>query len=109
VVAEFSSAAGRLDANIFLLPRFQGQVQHSPNISDTGLPHSSEFRAALIPIIMEDSNVGWEPFAVQLDSLLMRPFLLSKTRATIVIDALDECEDRQLASAILRSWVDATS
>jgi hypothetical protein len=60
-----------------------------------------EFKAALIPIIRSNPDVGHDSLAIQLEYLLVQPLRSIELSTTIVIDALDECEEDKPASAIL--------
>jgi NACHT domain len=75
--------------------------------------YSPEFRAALIPILHDNPDVCNDSPARQFDILIVRPLQVANIRATVVIDALDECEDNmgQPASAILSvlgHYIDST-
>jgi NACHT domain len=102
--AERSSAGGRLGASFFCSRDFEDRRNIYlifPTLAYYLAIHSPEFRAALIPIINENPDIGRESLAFQFDNLLVRPLQAAGIRATIVIDALDECEDNQPVSAIL--------
>jgi hypothetical protein len=56
---------------------------------------STDFKAALVPIIRVNPNVQDDSLPVQLEKLLVRPFKQTGLSATIVIDALNECDDKE--------------
>jgi hypothetical protein len=60
-----------------------------------------EFKDAIIPIISSNPDIGHESLSMQLDHLLVQPLKSVQLSTTIIIDALDECEEDQPASAIL--------
>jgi NACHT domain len=62
---------------------------------------SADFKAALVPIIRASPNVQDDSLPVQLEKLLVRPFKKTGLSATIVVDALDECEDKEPVSEFL--------
>ena len=62
---------------------------------------SPDFKTALVPIIRINPNVQDDSLSIQLDKLLVRPFKQTGLSATIVIDALDECEDKGPVSEFL--------
>jgi NACHT domain len=62
---------------------------------------SADFKTALIPIIHINPNVQDDSLPVQLEKLLVRPFKQTGLSATIIVDALDECEDREPVSEFL--------
>jgi NACHT domain len=102
--AEHSSANGRLGASFFCSRDFDDRRNIRlifPTLAYYLAHYSPRFRAELVQILSSSPDVGHDSPAVQLDNLLIKPLQLAGTRATIVIDALDECEDDQSASAIL--------
>ena len=62
---------------------------------------SADFKTALMPIIRVNPNVQDDSLPVQLEKLLVRPFKQTGLSATIVVDALDECEDKGPVSEFL--------
>ncbi|KIM78643.1 hypothetical protein PILCRDRAFT_11100 [Piloderma croceum F 1598] len=62
---------------------------------------SADFKTALVPIIRVNPNVQDDSLPVQLEKLLVRPFKQTGLSATIVVDALDECEDKEPVSEFL--------
>jgi NACHT domain len=62
---------------------------------------SADFKTALVPIICANPNVQDDSLPVQLEKLLVRPFKKTHLSATIIVDALDECEDKEPVSEFL--------
>ena len=62
---------------------------------------SADFKTALVPIIRVNPNVQDDSLPVQVEKLLVRPFKQTGLSATIVVDALDECEDKEPVSEFL--------
>jgi len=62
---------------------------------------SADFKTSLMPIIRTNPNVQDDSLHVQLEKLLVRPFKQIGLSATIVIDALDECDDKEPVSEFL--------
>src|ERR1700733_13925967 len=62
---------------------------------------SADFKTALVPIIRANPNVQDDSLPVQLEKLLLRSFKKTGLSATIVVDALDECEDKEPVSEFL--------
>ena len=60
-----------------------------------------EFRSILTPLIRSDSNIAYESLYNQMKKLIVEPLNRSSISTVIIIDALDECEDDESASAIL--------
>ena len=61
----------------------------------------TEFRSILVPMIQSDPEIAYESLSNQMNKLIVQPLRESGISTVIVIDALDECEDREPASAIL--------
>src|SRR3984885_9175685 len=59
---------------------------------------SADFKTALVPIIRANPNVQDDSLPVQVEKLLVLPFKQTGLSATIVVDALDECEDKEPVS-----------
>ena len=62
---------------------------------------STDFKIALVSIIRTNPNVQYDALHIQLEKLLVRPFKQTGLSATIVVDALDECEDKEPVSEFL--------
>ena len=61
----------------------------------------AEFRSILVPLAQSDSGILRESLYGQMDKLIVQPLIKSGISTVIVIDALDECRDREPSSAIL--------
>ena len=62
---------------------------------------STDFKTTLVPIIRINPNVQDDSLPVQLEKLIVRPFKQTGLSATIIVDALDECEDKEPVSEFL--------
>jgi hypothetical protein len=62
---------------------------------------SADFKTALVLIIRANPNVQHDALHIQIEKLLVRPFKQTGLSATIVVDALDECEDKEPVSEFL--------
>ena len=60
-----------------------------------------KFRSILVSLIQSDPDIAYESLYDQMKKLIAKPLIESKISTVIVIDALDECEDEEPASAIL--------
>ena len=61
-----------------------------------------KFRSILVSLIQSDGpDIAYESLYDQMRKLIAKPLIESKISTVIVIDALDECEDEEPASAIL--------
>jgi len=61
----------------------------------------AEFRSILVPLIQRDPGIAYESLCSQMEKPTAHPLNKSNIWTVIVIDALDECEDEESASAIL--------
>jgi hypothetical protein len=61
-------------------------------------PH---FRQKLLEVLKERPDVGHESLCSQMEKLLVRSTQSHPPQTLIIIDALDECKDKEPASAIL--------
>jgi len=59
------------------------------------------FRNQIIPVIKHDPSIARNSLISQLKDLIVDPLSAAGVSCVIVVDALDECVDDQLASAIL--------
>jgi hypothetical protein len=55
----------------------------------------------LLEVLKEHPDVGHESLCSQMEKLLVGPLKATQTATLIIIDALDECKDKEPASAIL--------
>ena len=103
-IAERLFAAGRLGASFFCSRDFEDRRNLQlifPTLATQLARKYSEFRSILIPLIQSDPNIAYESLCDQMRKLIVEPFNESNISTVIVIDALDECEDEESASAIL--------
>ena len=103
-VAERMSADGQLGASFFCSRDFEGgrNLQFIfPTIAAQLARRYPKFRSILVPLVRLDTEIVREALYGQMDKLIVQPLLESEISTVIVIDALDECEDNQPASAIL--------
>ena len=61
----------------------------------------TRFRSIFIPLVQLDPEIVHESLYRQMKKLIVQPLVESAISTVIVIDALDECRDREPASAIL--------
>ena len=102
--AEMSFADGKLGASFFCSRDFDDR-SHLRTIFPTlafQLAHRyPRFREELLPVLMASPDVGRESLCSQMEKLIVGPLKTTHTHTLIIIDALDECEDEEPASAIL--------
>ena len=102
--AERSAAHGNLGASFFCsrdYPDRRNLHLIFPTLAYDIAYSSAIFKTALVPIIRANPNVQYDALHIQLEKLLVRPFKQTGLSATIVVDALDECEDKEPVSEFL--------
>ena len=103
-IAERLFADGQLGASFFCSRDFEDRRNLQlifPTLATQLARKYTKFRAILIPLIQSDPGTAYESLHDQMKKLIVRPLNESGTSTVIVIDALDECEDEEPASAIL--------
>ena len=103
-IAERLFADGRLGASFFCSRDFEDRRNIQlifPTLATQLARKYAEFRSILVPLIQSDPGIAYESLHNQMDKLIVQPLNQSGISAVIVIDALDECEDEEPASAIL--------
>ena len=60
-----------------------------------------EFRSAFVELVRSDPDIVHESLYNQMKKLIVQPLVKSPISTVIVIDALDECKDKEPASVIL--------
>jgi len=102
--AEMSFADGILGASFFCSRDFEDQSNLRaifPTLAFQLAHCHPHFRQKLLPVLTANPDVGQESLTSQLEKLLIGPFQAIKTPTLIIIDALDECQDKEPASALL--------
>jgi hypothetical protein len=102
--AEMSFADGNLGASFFCSRDFDDR-RNLRKIFPTlafQLAHSyPRFREELLPVLITSPDVGRESLCSQMEKIIVGPLKITRIPTLIIIDALDECEDEEPASAIL--------
>ena len=103
-IAERLFADGQLGASFFCSRDFEDRRNLQfifPTLAVQLARKYTEFRSILAPLIQSDPDVAYESLYDQMKKLIVQPLDESGISTVIVIDALDECEDEEPASAIL--------
>jgi hypothetical protein len=103
-IAERLFADGQLGASFFCSRDFEDRRNLQlifPTLAIQLARKYTEFRSILVPLIQSDPEIAYESLYNQMKKLIVRPLNESSISTVIVIDALDECEDEDSASAIL--------
>ena len=102
--AEITFADGKLGASFFCSRNFDDRSNLRtifPTLAFQLAHRHPRFRQELLPILRASPDVGRETLCSQMEKLIVGPFQATQIRTLIIIDALDECQDEEPASALL--------
>jgi hypothetical protein len=103
-IAERLFANGQLGASFFCSRDFEDRRNLQlifPTLATQLARKYPEFRSILVPLIRSDPAIAYESLCGQMTKLIVQPLNESSISTVIIVDALDECEDEEPASAIL--------
>ena len=103
-VAERMFADGRLGASFFCSRDFEDRRSLRsifPTLAVQLARRYSQFRSIFIQLVQSNPEIVHETLYAQMKKLIIQPLAKSAVSTVIVIDALDECKDKEPASAIL--------
>ena len=102
--SEVTFADGKLGASFFCSRDFEDRRNLQaifPTLAFQLAHRYPQFRAQLLLVLRDNHDVERESLSSQLEKVIVRPFKESQISTLIIIDALDECKDKQPASALL--------
>ena len=102
--AEISFADGKLGASFFCSRDFEDRSNLQaifPTLTFQLAYRYPQFRERLLKVLKVSPDVGRESLSSQVEKVIVRPLAETKIPTLIIIDALDECKDREPASALL--------
>ena len=102
--AEASFADGKLGASFFCSRDFANRSNLRaifPTLAFQLAYRYPLFREELLPVLRATPDVGQESLCSQMEKLIVGPLKATCIPTLIIIDALDECKDKEPASAIL--------
>jgi len=97
-------ADGKLGASFFCSRDFEDRSDLHfifPTIAFQLAYRFPEFRSVLVSLLRSDPDVVRESLYRQMEKLIVEPFESAGVSTVIVIDALDECKDKEPSSEIL--------
>ena len=103
-IAERTFADGRLGASFFCSRDFEDRRNLRsifPTLAVQLARRYPQFRSIFIQLVQSDPEIVRESLYGQMKKLIIQPLTKSAVSTVIVIDALDECKDKEPASAIL--------
>ena len=102
--AETTFADGKLGASFFCSRDFEDRSNLQmifPTLAFQLACQYPRFRKELLEILKQRPDVAHESLCSQMEKLLVGPLKATAIPTLIIIDALDECKDKEPASAIL--------
>jgi len=102
--AEMCFADGKLGASFFCSRDFEERSNLRsifPTLAFQLAHQYPRFRRELLPALTKYPDVGRESLCSQVEKLIVSPFQATQAPTLIIIDALDECQDEEPASALL--------
>ena len=102
--AETSFADGKLGASFFCSRDFENRSNLQaifPTLAFQLAYQYPMYREQLLKVLRANPDVGQESLCSQLEKVIIRPLQVTNIPTLIIIDALDECKDKEPASAIL--------
>jgi len=103
-LAEIFAANGHLGASFFCsrdYPDRRNLHLIFPTLAYQLAYRYMDFKTNLVQIFLSDPDVVNDSLAVQFEKLIVRPLQQTQLNVTIVVDALDECEDKEPVSEFL--------
>ena len=102
--AEIGFADGKLGASFFCSRDFEDRSNLQaifPTLAFQLAYRYPRFREELLQVLEVNPDVGRETLSSQVEKVIVRPLTVIKIPTLIIIDALDECKDKEPASALL--------
>jgi hypothetical protein len=102
--AEMSFADGRLGASFFCSRDFEARNNLKAILPTLAFQLAYQyplFRKEILQVLKAHPHVDQESLCSQMEKLIVGPFKSTHISTLIIIDALDECKDKEPASAIL--------
>ena len=102
--AEVTFADGDLGASFFCSRDFEDRSNLQvifPTLAYQLAYQYSPFRNQLLQVLKANPGVGQESLCSQMEKVIVGPLKAAQIPTLIIIDALDECKDKEPASAIL--------
>ena len=97
-------ADGRLGASFFCSRDFEDRSNLHfiiPTLAVQLARKYTKFRSIFVPLVQSNPDIAYEPLYNQMNKLVVQPLMESAISTVTIIDALDECEDEEPASAFL--------
>ena len=102
--AETSFADGKLGASFFCSRDFEDRSNLRsifPTLAFQLAYRYPQYREVLLPVLTANPDVGQESLCSQMEKVIVGPLYATQTQTLIIIDALDECQDKEPSSTLL--------
>ena len=102
--AEISFVYGKLGASFFCSRGFEDRCDLQvicPTLAFQLAHQYPPFREQLLQVLSANPEVGREPFCSQFEKTIVHPLKAAQVSTLIIIDALDECKDKEPVSTLL--------
>ena len=102
--AEISFADGKLGASFFCSRDVEDRSNLQaifPTLAFQLAYRYPSFREQLLQVLRANPDIRYESLCSQLERIIIGPFKATQIPTLIIIDALDECKDKEPASALL--------
>ena len=102
--ANITFAEGKLGASFFCSRDFEDRSNLGailPTLAFQLAYRYPLFREQLLPVLKAKPGIGRGSLCPQMETLIVGPFQATQIPTLIIIDALDECQDQEPASALL--------
>ena len=102
--AQISFASGNLGASFFCSRDFEDRSNLRTILPTLAFQLAYQyplFRKQLLQVLRANRGVGWESLCSQMEKVIVGPLKTTGIQTLIIIDALDECKDKESTSAFL--------
>jgi hypothetical protein len=102
--AEITFAEGKLGGSFFCSRGFEDRSNLQvifPTLAFQLAYQYPPFQEELLKVLRANPGIGHQSLCSQLEKVIIGPFKVTQISTLIIIDALDECQDEEPASAIL--------
>ena len=103
-ISERIYADGQLGASFFCSRDFEDRSNLNfifPTLAVQLAREYAGFRSIFVPLVQRNPGIAHESLYNQMNKLIVQPLKKSRISTIIIVDALDECKDKEPASAIL--------
>ena len=103
-ITERAFADGQLGASFFCSRDYEARSNPHlvfPTLAVQLARKYADFRSFFIPLVRSNPGIAYESLDNQMQKLIIQPLQESSVSTLVIIDALDECKDKEPTSAIL--------